>query len=65
MPAQRRAQSLSESDFAYFSRRAVEETNAAMTAQAEAAALHRILAERYALLAAAIQEAQEKLGTEY
>jgi hypothetical protein len=52
-----------ESDVSYFQRRADEELAAArLTPSASARAVHFEMAERYAQLAAAIEEATDKLG---
>lgn len=52
-----------EPDHIYFDRRALEEAGAAQAAaDASAQRAHRDLAARYAQLAAAILEADEKLG---
>jgi len=52
-----------ETDACYFRRRAAEEFAAAKTAPSvQARAVHWEMAERYAQLAAAIAEADEKLG---
>ena len=62
-PAGKRAPVVNEPDEAYFRRRSGEERECAdRAADACSKAAHLTLAERYAGLAAAIREAQDKLG---
>jgi hypothetical protein len=61
-PAARTSAGVYESDQAYFTRRSAEERACAEQAGVEGRAAHLELAELYAGLAAAIGEAQDKIG---